>query len=66
MPDSQQPAADEWTSLDVEARANLRHGDVAEFFRYRDRLRREGHAWVDDARDILAGFIWDAIEGYDD
>jgi len=57
---------DEWNGLNLDARANLRRHDLAEFFRYRDSLRRDGHAWLNDARDILAGWIWDTIEGYED
>lgn len=54
----------EWDSLDAEARANLsdKPNSLAEFGRYKQRLRADGHAWKDDARDILAGFIWGEIE----
>lgn len=57
---------DDWHGLDADARANLRSDDLAEFFRYQDRLRHDGHAWLNDARDILARWIWDKIEGYGD
>ena len=60
------PAADEWSTLDFDACANLRGSNLAEFFRYRDQLRRDGHGWLHDAQVILAGFIWDAIEGDED
>jgi len=57
---------DEWNSLNLEARANLRPGDLEAFFRYRDQLRREERPWLNDARDSLAGWIWDTIEGYEE
>ena len=55
-------ACDKWISLDDAARANLRGADLSEFFRYRDRLRDEGHQWTGDAEEILTGFIWDNSE----
>ena len=51
-----------WSDLDDAARANLSSRDLAEFFRYRDNLRSDGHHWSDDAYVILTGFIWDASE----
>lgn len=57
-------SADEWDSLDDAARANLddKPSSLAEFFRYKERLRSSGRAWQNDACDILTGFIWNEIE----
>lgn len=57
-------SGDEWDSLDDAAHANLgdKPSSLAEFFRYKDRLRLSGRAWTDDACDILTGFIWNEIE----
>ncbi len=51
-----------WNELDQAAKSNLRPCDQVEFVRYKEQLQREGHAWEDDARDILAGFIWEQSE----
>lgn len=56
---------DEWTSLDAAARTNLNGAYLAQFFRYRDTLRNDGHQWSGDAEAILMGYIWDASEGLD-
>lgn len=51
-------STEDWSELDSAAKANLSAHDQAEFVRYKEQLRREGHAWDNDAHDILAGFIW--------
>jgi hypothetical protein len=51
-----------WHSLDRAATANMRAKDVPDFYRYRDQLKADGHAWTDDAELILTGYIWDWAE----
>lgn len=54
---------EDWNEFDEAARMTLEPHHRDEFHRYREQLRREEYAWEDDARDILAGFIWDNSEG---
>lgn len=56
-------STEDWSELDSAAKANLSAHDQAEFVRYKEQLRREGHAWDNDAHDILAGFIWEQSSG---
>lgn len=56
------PDMAEWHSLDGEARANLSGPALAEFFRYRDRLRESGCRWSGDAYETLVGYIWGQLE----
>lgn len=53
---------DEWNKLDRAAKANLSHSDLEDFFRYKKKLKSEGHLWQNDAESILRGFIWDRSE----
>jgi hypothetical protein len=53
---------DKWNSLDAAAEENLQVSSLSEFYKYKDRLKKDGHEWENDARLILAGFIWDESE----
>ena len=53
---------DDWGELDGAAKVNLNSQQLSEFYRYKAQLKRENHKWMNDARDILIGFIWDESE----
>jgi hypothetical protein len=56
------PPDSHWLRLNGAAKANLNDRKLSEFFRYRNQLEADGHAWEGDAEDILTGFIWDGLE----
>lgn len=51
-----------WELLDASAKVNLTPVRYMEFQAYKFRLFKGGHAWFDDAEDILTGFIWECLE----
>ena len=55
---------DQWKALDRGAQINLNGLDLLEFHRYKKQLQAEGHEWKNDAEAILTGWIWDAMEAY--
>ncbi len=55
---------DKWDSLDSDAEVNLQTKDFNKFIEYKKKIKEDGHCWDGDAEDILTGFIWDALEEY--
>ena len=53
---------DEWNSLDTAAKANLTEEQLGRFMIYKRELKRDGHLWIDDAEDVLSGYIWEYID----
>lgn len=56
----------EWDELDSAAKTNLGDSGFERFQRYKEELRKDGHAWRGDACDILTGYIWDESEEFNE
>lgn len=50
---------DDLADLDSAAEHQLKHSDLAEYYRYKEALMKEGEV---DIREILTGFIWGCLE----
>ena len=50
--------------LDISAKVNLNKSDLDEYYRYKQKLIRDGEP-EEEIRQILSGFIWDVTEYYD-
>jgi len=50
--------------LDISAKVNLNKSDLDEYYRYKQRLIKDGEP-EEEIRQILSGFIWDVTEYYD-
>ena len=55
-----------WDELDGAALVNLGDAGFAEFIKYKEELKRDGHDWRGDAYEILTGYIWDESEDWSD
>jgi len=57
---------DEWSELDCAAMSNLKGNSLSRFWDYKRDLKADGHTWLNNAADILTGYIWDESEEVDE